>query len=182
MTLRRQKYYFLVGNNPSCTSHLPLLTAMFKAERTADQAAPRAVGTRGSSACVGAMQSSSALGTDTGCPSGALEKCLSNQGWRNSHEHGPTSNYLSNKTLIHVHKSPPKTLSLAASRHITPVRFICSCPAGGKAHRQVHQAEKLESSEFCSFNQNQSHHYLRGAPDTFSLPLSLKHSHLCSRW
>lgn len=30
---------------------------MFKAEQTADQAAPRAVGTRGSSACVGAMQS-----------------------------------------------------------------------------------------------------------------------------
>lgn len=64
ITLRRQKYYLLAGNNPSCISHLPLLTAMLRAEPTADT--PGAQGTRGSGACVGAMQSSSALGTDTG--------------------------------------------------------------------------------------------------------------------
>lgn len=80
ITLRRQKYNFLVGKNPSCISHLPLRRAMLKAEPPADmqEAAPRALGIRGSGACVGAMQSSSALGTDTGCPSGALEKCLPN--------------------------------------------------------------------------------------------------------
>lgn len=64
ITPGRQKCYFLSGNNPSCISHLPLLTAMLKAEPTADQAAPRAQGTRGSGASVGAMQNSSALGTD----------------------------------------------------------------------------------------------------------------------
>lgn len=32
------------------------------------EAAPRALSTRGGGACVGAMQNSSALGTDTGCP------------------------------------------------------------------------------------------------------------------
>lgn len=37
---------------------------MLKAEPTADQAAPRALGTRGSGTSVGAMQNSRALGTD----------------------------------------------------------------------------------------------------------------------
>lgn len=51
-------------------SHLPLLTPTLKAEPPADmqEAALRALGTRGGGACVGAMQSSSALGADTGCP------------------------------------------------------------------------------------------------------------------
>lgn len=78
ITLGRQNCYFLFGNNPRCISHLPLVTAVLKAEPTADQAAPGALGTRGTGACVEAMKSSSALGTDTGCPSGAVEKCLPN--------------------------------------------------------------------------------------------------------
>lgn len=43
---------------------------MLKAEPPADvqEAALGALGTRGSSACIGVMQSSSALGTDAGCP------------------------------------------------------------------------------------------------------------------
>lgn len=35
ITLRRQKYYFLAGNSPSCISHLSLFTATLKAEPAA---------------------------------------------------------------------------------------------------------------------------------------------------